>query len=263
MQNSRLINDKSFIEKVEAILTTLQEKLGTPVDIEFASDGKDFYLLQCRPQSFGDINAPAPLPKDVPEKDQVFSARRHISNGLINDITHIVFVDPDGYNSLPALDDLIKVGRAVGRLNSLLPRRRFILIGPGRWGSRGDIKLGVPVGYSDISNTAALVEVARKKANYVPEPSFGTHFFQDLVESNIKYIPLYPDDPGTVFNEIILLGTSNILADILPEFAYLDKVIRVIDVANSFDGKALHINMNAELGEALAYLAPYVLPKSF
>ena len=258
-----LINDKSFIEKVEAILTTLQEKLGTPVDIEFASDGKDFYLLQCRPQSFGGINAPAPIPKDVPEKDQVFSARRHISNGLINDITHIVFVDPDGYNSLPALDDLIKVGRAVGRLNSLLPRRRFILIGPGRWGSRGDIKLGVPVGYSDISNTAALVEVARKKANYVPEPSFGTHFFQDLVESNIKYIPLYPDDPGTVFNETILLGTSNILADILPEFAYLDKVIRVIDVANSFDGKALHINMNAELGEALAYLAPYVLPKSF
>jgi len=250
-----LINDKSFIEKVEAILTTLQEKLGTPVDIEFASDGKDFYLLQCRPQSFGGINAPAPIPKDVPEKDQVFSARRHISNGLINDITHIVFVDPDGYNSLPALDDLIKVGRAVGRLNSLLPRRRFILIGPGRWGSRGDIKLGVPVGYSDISNTAALIEVARKKANYVPEPSFGTHFFQDLVESNIKYIPLYPDDPGTVFNEIILLGTSNILADILPEFSYLDKVIRVIDVANSFDGKALHINMNAELGEALAYLA--------
>ena len=113
-----------------------------------------------------------------------------------------------------------------------------------RWGSRGDIKLGVPVGYSDISNTAALVEVARKKANYVPEPSFGTHFFQDLVESNIKYIPLYPDDPGTVFNEIILLGTSNILADILPEFAYLDKVIRVIDVANSFDGKALHINID-------------------
>jgi len=258
-----LINDKSFIEKVEAILTTLQEKLGTPVDIEFASDGKDFYLLQCRPQSFGGINAPAPIPKDVPEKDQVFSARRHISNGLINDITHIVFVDPDGYNSLPALDDLIKVGRAVGRLNSLLPRRRFILIGPGRWGSRGDIKLGVPVGYSDISNTAALIEVARKKANYVPEPSFGTHFFQDLVESNIKYIPLYPDDPGTVFNETILLGTSNILADILPEFSYLDKVIRVIDVANSFDGKALHINMNAELGEALAYLAPYVLPKSF
>ena len=54
------------------------------------------------------------------------------------------------------------VARAIGRLNTLLPTRQFILLGPGRWGSRGDIRLGVAVTYADISNTAMLLEIARR-----------------------------------------------------------------------------------------------------
>ena len=73
-------------------------------------------------------------------------------------------------------------------------------MGPGRWGSRGDIKLGVNVTYSDINNTTALVEIALKHGDYVPELSFGTHFFQDLVEASIRYLPIYPDDFGIIFN---------------------------------------------------------------
>ena len=125
---------------------------------------------------------------------------------------------------------MLEVGRVVGKLNSLLPKRQFILMGPGRWGSRGDIKLGVPVTYSDFNNTAALIEIARKKGNYVPELSFGTHFFQDLVESSIRYLPLYPDDPGIEFNEKFLLTSRNYLPDILPESAALADTIHVIDV---------------------------------
>ena len=90
---------------------------------------------------------------------------------------------------------MLAVGRAVGRLNQVLPRRKFLLMGPGRWGSRGDIKFGVSVTYSDINNTAMLIEVARKQKDYIPEPSFGTHFFQDLVEASIAYLPLYPGRP--------------------------------------------------------------------
>jgi hypothetical protein len=59
---------------------------------------------------------------------------------------------------------------------------------------------GVPVSYADINKTAALIEIARQKSNYVPELSFGTHFFQDLVEANIRYLPLYPDEKGVIFN---------------------------------------------------------------
>ena len=60
---------------------------------------------------------------------------------------------------------------------------------------------GVQVTYADINNTAALIEIARQRSSYVPELSFGTHFFQDLVEANIRYLPLYPDDRDVLFNE--------------------------------------------------------------
>ena len=95
----------------------------------------------------------------------IFSANRYVSNGRVPDITHIVYVDPEGYSQLPDDKAMRDVERAVSRLNKLLPKRQFILIGPGRWGSRGDIKLGVPVTYSAINNSAMLIEVARQKGN--------------------------------------------------------------------------------------------------
>lgn len=250
-----LIKDTAFIKKISLIQNMLAEKLGTPVDIEFASDGDTFYLLQCRPQSFSLETSPAAIPKDLAAREIVFSAKRYVSNGTIQDISHIVYVDPDAYNQLDKLDDLVKVGKAIGKLNALLPRQRFILMGPGRWGSRGDIKLGVQVSYADINNTAALIEIARKKSNYVPELSFGTHFFQDLVEANIRYLPLYPDDKNIIFNEAFLKKTESVLEHILPEYIRLQEVIRVIDVPASCHGNVLKISMNADLDEALAYLA--------
>jgi pyruvate,water dikinase len=252
-----LLSDTSFVKQMSLILKTLQEKLGTPVDIEFASDGRDFYLLQCRPQSFSLNSVPAAIPQDIPEKDIVFSANRYISDGSIEDISHIVYVDPDGYNSLQELSQLINVGRAIGQLNSLLPKRRFILMGPGRWGSRGDIKMGVQVSYSDINNTAALIEIARKKSNYIPELSFGTHFFQDLVESNIRYLPLYPDNREIIFNTRFLNHSKNLLAELLPEYADLEEVIKLIDVRQNSGGRVLNITMNADLEQALGYLTQF------
>lgn len=251
-----LLNRTPLIGQVRELLTVLERELHTPVDIEFAHDGENLYLLQCRAQSAGRGNAPAPIPHDIAQQRIIFSARRFVSNGAVPNATHIVYVDPERYAQLAGIDSLISVGRAVGRLNKLLPKRRFILIGPGRWGSRGDIKLGVRVTYSDINNTALLAEVARRTGQYTPDLSFGTHFFQDLVEAGIRYLPLYPDDEGVLFDETFLLRSRNILPDILPEFAALADVIRVIDVPASADGQMLRVLLNGELDEALAFLTP-------
>jgi predicted nucleotidyltransferase len=252
-----LIESTPFVKKIGHVLEVLQEKLGVPVDIEFASDGKDFYLLQCRPQGSGDDVAPAPVPKDISANKMIFSARRYVSNGLVQNISHVVYIDPEAYSQLRNLEELVDVGKAVGMLNTILPRRHFILIGPGRWGSRGDIKMGVQVTYADINNTAALIEIARKKSNYLPELSFGTHFFQDLVEANIRYLPLYPDDKDIIFNERFFTRSPNILVQLLPQYPNLEDVIRVIDVQDASDGSVLHINMNADLEEALGYLGRF------
>ncbi len=251
-----LLTGTDFLPRMQAILNVLREAQGVPVDIEFASDGRDLYLLQCRPQSHAADTAPASIPRDLPPERVVFSANRYVSNGAVPDITHIVYVDPEGYSRLGDMGELRDVSRAVGSLNQILPKRQFILMGPGRWGSRGDVKLGVSVTYSDINNTAVLIEVARKAGNYVPDLSFGTHFFQDLVESGIRYLPLYPDDAGIVFNEPFLRRSANVLARLLPDLAHLEEVVRVIDVPESTGGQVLRLLMNADLDEAVGVLAP-------
>jgi len=243
-----------FLKEIRNILTLLEENLGTPVDVEFAHDGRHFYLLQCRPQSYAGDSAPAPIPKELPERDILFSANRYVSNGFVPDITHVVYVDPEEFGKLGTRQELLSVGRAVGRLNKLLPKRQFVLMGPGRWGSRGDPKLGVSVTYADISNTAMLVEIARKKGTYVPDLSFGTHFFQDLVESRIRYLPLYPDSPGVHFNEPFFRSSPNLLPELLPECASLAGTIRVIDIPAVAGGRVLRVLMNAELDEAIGVL---------
>lgn len=250
-----LARSTPFVRQIRALLDVLSTALGRPVDIEFASDGRELYLLQCRAQSsFGDSVA-VPIPRDIPADRVLFTANRFVSNGRVANITHIVYVDPERYMRLADVEDLREVGRIVGRLNHVLPKRQFVLMGPGRWGSRGDIKLGVDVTYGDISNTAVLIEIARRKGNYVPDLSFGTHFFQDLVESSIRYLPLYPDDEGIVFDTRFLTGAPSILAELLPGDARLADVVRVIDVPQATRGLALHILMNTDLELAVGMFA--------
>ena len=250
------ISDARLVKHIHSILRILEKEVGTPVDIEFASDGTDFYLLQCRPQAHSPETAPAPIPRDIPKERVLFTARKHVSDGTVDGITHVVYVDAMKYQEASERSTLIEIGRAVGTLNRILPKRQFILIGPGRWGSRGDIKLGVSVTYSDISNAAMLIEVAREHGGYVPDLSFGTHFFQDLVETNVRYLPLYPDSAGAVFNDEFFDQATNILPELAKEHAHLSPVLRVIDVKRASGGSVLRVAMNSELDEALCYLFP-------
>jgi hypothetical protein len=250
-----LFTRSSFLGQVKMILNVLQEVFNYPVDIEFAHDGSHFYLLQCRAQSYRQEALPAAIPEKISTDQIIFSADRYINNGRISNITHIVYVDPQKYSELNDYQDFMAVGRAVSMLNQILPKRQFILMGPGRWGSRGDIKLGVNVTYSDISNTAMLVEIAQVQNDYLPEPSFGTHFFLDLVEASIRYLPLYPDAPDIIFNDQFLLGQKNILLELLPDCSHLANVLRVIDVQASTGGKKIEVYMNADIESAVAVLS--------
>jgi hypothetical protein len=243
-----------FPRQLKAMLDLLEEGLGEPVDVEFAHDGDDFYMLQCRALSRGAMAQRVKIP-DVADDRKVFSADRYVQMGQVRDLEYIVLVEPRDYESLETREEMQRVARAVGEVNKKLPAHRFLMMGPGRWGSRGDIRLGVPVTYADISRTAILVEIARKKGSYVPDVSFGTHFFNDLVESGIHYLPLYPDDGGVVWNEEILEKSANCLAEVAPEYEDMEAVVRVIRVADAADGKLLQVIMDAEADKALGFLA--------
>jgi len=253
---SKLLAHGPFIPQIREILSILKDALGFPVDIEFACDGDihKLYLLQCRPQSQAGGTSSVTVPKDIPAADILFTGNRYITNALVKDIEYVVYIDPVQYDALPNMEELIQVGRVVGDLNQRLPRQKFILMGPGRWGSRGDIKLGVRVGYSDINNTAMLIEVAKKKKDYVPELSFGTHFFQDLVEAGIRYLPLYPDEKGAAFNEEFFVNSPNVLRKLLPQAKNLEQVVKVIHVPKVADGATLTVYMDGDREQALGAL---------
>ncbi len=235
------------------MLKSLEKAYGVPVDIEFSFDGSNFYLLQCRPQAWRENELTVRVPAGIPAERKIFSADRNVTTGRLHGVEYIVLVDPRDYDKLDTDHERLEIARVIRKLNEKLEGRNFILMGPGRWGS-SDLHLGIKVGYADICHARMLIEIARAKGDYVPEVSFGTHFFQDLVEARIHYLPLYPDTPGVVFNEKFLHGSHNVLSKLLPDEEKYSWIVRVVDVPASADGMLLNVDMDGERDEALAYL---------
>lgn len=249
----KLLRGTPFAQRIRALLQRLEKAYGSPVDMEFACDGEKLYVLQCRTQSQARESVPVRIPRDIPKDDVIFDAHRYVRTGLIEGIETIVYVDPMAYDALPTREERVALARVVGRVNHQLERRKFILIGPGRWGSN-DIRLGVPVRYADINRCRMLIEVARQKDGFAPEVSFGTHFFQDLVEADIHYLPLYPDEPGNRFNDAFFNQSTNILATLLPEDREFSSLLRVIPISAVSPGRKLSVVMDGDADRALAYL---------
>lgn len=250
----KLLRETPFVQRARDMLTRLEDVYGVPVDMEFACDGKKFYVLQCRTQSTALECGPVTIPKHIPDGDVIFDAHRYVQSCQIDNIEYIVYVDPGRYDSIATKEGRYAVARAIGRINRSLKPKSFALVGPGRWGSN-DIRLGVPVRYADINRCCILIEVARQTNGFAPEVSFGTHFFQDLVEANIKYLALYPDEPGNRFDHEFLSQSANVLGTVSPDDRDLQDDIRLIHVPTSAAGRHLHVAMDGESDEALAYLA--------
>jgi len=253
---SKLIDYGPFVQQIKDILSILSNSIGSPVDIEFACDGDihKIYLLQCRVQSVAKNNVDVSIPEDIKTENIIFTANKYVCSGKLTDIDYIVSVDPEKYNLVESYEDLTRVGRIISELNRRLPKQKYILMGPGRWGSRGDIKLGVRVIYSDINNTAMLIEIAKRDKDYVPELSFGTHFFQDLVEAQIYYLPLYPDDKDTIFNYEFINNAQNSLKRIIPDSSNFEEIIKVIQLSKIDPDLSFSVIMDGSNEKAVGFL---------
>lgn len=190
-----LLRHGDFPRVLRGILQLLEARYGVPVDVEFACVDGRISILQCRPLSGSDTAGHSVrIPTPAADQQVLFRTDRDIfRSAAIEDLRYIVYVDPEAYRSLSEPAVKLEVARLVGRVNRALKGSRFALLGPGRWGSTNP-ELGVKVGYGDINNTSLLVEVAFTRGGYTPEVSYGTHFFQDLIEANIIPVALYPGE---------------------------------------------------------------------
>jgi len=258
---NNLIKNTAMVRIMNEVLSTLEKAWGQPVDIEFTaaltSLGKvRINLLQCRPLRLPRISAsPVEVPGKLDARNILFRSSRIMSGGVIDAIRYIIYIDPEAYDGITTLDRKRSIGRVVGRLNEYFrgKEEKIIAVGPGRWGSN-NIDLGVNVSYADIDNFMVLVEVGRAGSGAEPELSYGTHFFQDLVEADIIYIPVFPDSANTGLNVSFFTQSPNALAKILPEFADYADVIRVIDVPQARKGVHAHIIADAANRKAICYL---------
>ncbi|MFN2132115.1 MAG: PEP/pyruvate-binding domain-containing protein [Anaerolineae bacterium] len=256
----KLIANTNFVPLIKFVLTTLEQHYQRPVDIEFAverlggpnSKRLTLSLLQCRPLSLQQNGQPVEIPEKVPREDVLFTANRLVPQGIVSGIKYIVWIDPSAYDRIPDPVHKTQVARTVGQLNQALEGEKFILMGPGRWGS-SNVSLGVKVSYADIDHASVLIEVALAHGEHAPEASYGTHFFQDLVESRIYPLPIYPDDPQTAFAWSFFDRAPNVLTSILPGHAG-DDTVKVIDIPEVTGGRHLEIVMDGEQERALGYL---------
>jgi hypothetical protein len=197
------------------------------------------------------------IPENIPEKDILLETSWLVSDGKSENIRYAVFIDPAAYKKMPDLVTKREVGRAVCRLNQKLKDENFILMGPGRWGS-SNLDLGVHVTYGDIYNTRVLVEIGLSDGGDHPDLSLGTHFFNDLVESRILALAIWPDEEHSELNWSFFRESANNLAEISPQDADLEPYIRVIEFPAVSDGRLLHLYMDGEHERAVAFLGQKV-----
>ena len=167
----------------------------------------------------------------------------------------MIFVAPESYYTLPTPAERSEIGRAIGRLNEILADQTFICVGPGRWGTTNP-DLGVNIGYADIYNTRSLVEITGQGIGSAPDASFGTHFFQDLIEAKIYPLAIFLDDESASFNRKFFYNSTNSLTKIASNESGLEKCLRLIDVANNHPGYHLELIMDEQEGRAVAFLQP-------
>lgn len=258
-----LLRKTQFATLLSRIMHLLEEHYHAAVDIEFTvhipnpngmKPDVQISLLQCRPQSRFQTTQATQLPKELQREDIIFSSRFIVPPGHLPNLHHVIFIPPEKYFALPNAAARGDLGKVIARLNATLKPKTFICIGPGRWGT-ANLDLGVYVSYTDICNAGALVELAGIGVGPAPEPSLGTHFFQDLMEAQIYPVAICLDDKETIFNRDFFYNTPNCLRTWIEVSDDLADCLRLIEVDSFKAGHHLELIMDDEKGQSMAFLA--------
>ena len=196
---------------IEVVLDVVKEALGSPVEIEFAVDlNKDednkasFYVLQIKPL-IGNVTDYNIDMQKIREEDILLYSEKEMGNGMIDNIGEVVFVEPDKFDkskTTEMADEMDKINAEMIREN-----RNYILIGPGRWGTR-DRWIGVPVTWPQISHAKVIVETSIE--GFPLDASSGSHFFHNVTSMNVGYFCIQPEFSKSFIRYDILMAQKDL-----------------------------------------------------
>jgi hypothetical protein len=237
----KLLAETEFPKLAAKILSTIEKAYNYPVDIEFTanfnpSGNFKINLLQCRPlqtKGTGKVvssESGTSIPKlsqDSSLKEKLFfaSTGNFMGGNVRLPLDYVIYIKAKEYLALGE-QEKYQIARIIGMLNNNLKGSNIMLIGPGRWGTTTP-SLGIPVHFSELCNATALCEVSYRQGDLMPELSFGSHFFHDIVESGIFYAAIFDGEEGVTFKPEHILGCANVLEEILPAEKDRAQVIHV------------------------------------
>ena len=257
----KMLRETDFVKDIREMLAIIEEAYGSPVDVEFTasfSNEKEYKigLVQCRPLQVQGLGVTMEVPRDIADRQVVLRARGAvIGQSRALSIDRVIYVVPRVYGQLP-MREQHSIARLIGQIihcDDSCQSGTIMLIGPGRWGTSTP-SLGVPVSFSEINRATVLCEVVAMREDLVPDVSLGTHFFNDIVEANILYVALFPDKEGNVLNQQMLEGLPNRLSSLVPGSEKWCDVVRVVDVSDLPEGRAILLHANTVEQEVLCHV---------
>ena len=257
-----LLSATDFVQNMREILRVLQEAYEYPVDVEFTLNFVDdhsyrIHIVQCRPLPVKGIEAPRPSVAPVSKADTIIEANgavighsRHVR------IDRFIYVVPAVYGRL-ALQDRYEVARLIGRIQQGLEPTGAdctMLLGPGRWGT-SDPFLGIPVAFAEINRASILCEIVAMHEHLVPDVSLGTHFLNELVETDMLYLALFPQRGDNYLRTEWFENAANRLLQFVPEAGQWEKAIRVVEATGLPNGTgSVFLDADAFKQTAICYL---------
>jgi hypothetical protein len=263
-----ILKNPSLTQAMREMLSTIQENYHYPVDVEFTinfSETGNFLinLVQCRPLQAKGTGAHNVTLPDLP-LDRIFLRLYGGAMGgpISMTIDLVAVIDGNGYAKLP-YNMKYGVSRAVEAINQYAKTtdKSLMLIGPGRWGTSSP-ELGVTARFAQLSNVNVLCESSFESEDLMPELSFGSHFFQDLVESDIFYGAIFEKDcvqgKKSIYQLDLLSGLRELYHSIPNSLESYKDIIRVYDASPI----KLTLLSNSTSDETVCYAEEYEMLKA-
>ena len=246
-----LTGNEALMKDMKEILELIQEHYEYPVDTEYtiniASDGSYVIdLLQCRPLQLTQDGDKVDFPEDV-QKENILLETKGVSMGFSRKIKldAVVLIDAIKYYNMPYRQKY-DIRKELSDVNWFYKEKgkQLLLLTPGRICTSSP-ELGVPSAFADISEFNVIAEVSESKAGYIPELSYGSHIFQDLVEAGILYTAVFEGNSTLSYNpELIKKDQNDVTDSITQPKPENEGILKVYDV--SADNLYLYYDLSEE-----------------